>query len=69
MSFGCGSKLVTDGFDLIFIDADGNGYIVSKSNEENASPLAVFESGLKWIKASRDCIVFVSVDGESNKII
>ena len=69
MSFGCGSKLVTDGFDLIFIDADGNGYIVSKSNEENASQLAVFESGLKWIKASRDCIVFVSVDGESNKII
>ena len=69
--FGCGSRLVTNGYDLIFIAAPvngnaGDGYLVTTTQQDVGS--AIFESGLRWLKASNDKIVFVNIEGTSTTI-
>lgn len=61
--FGCGSRLVTDGYDLVFVDNAGQGYIVSKVDHTPHPHAACYESGLKWLKASDDCVTFTNVEG------
>lgn len=69
MIFDIGSKLVTDGFDLYFIEADTNNAI-KITNLDNVPQLngAVFESDIKWLNATDNCIVFVNIEGQSNII-
>lgn len=66
--FKCGSKLCTDGYELVFITADDDAYVVTTHNEELAVRDAVFESGIKWIKATRDQVVFVNIEGECHQL-
>lgn len=69
VQFGCGSRLVTDGYDLIFVDRNDEAYIVSKKLLEQRYHGACCESNLKWLKASKDCITFTTVGGESNMLV
>lgn len=66
MVFDIGSKLVTDGFDLYFIEAN-TGNAIKITNLDLVPQLngALFESNLKWIKATDNCIVFVNIEGQS----
>ena len=68
--FGVGSRLITNGYDLIFMTCpDGvknaEGYIVATSSDDNDHQNACFESGLRWLKASKEKVVFVNIEGES----
>ena len=73
--FGCGSRLVTNGYDLIFIQAPvdennaGEGFIVSKMDHEQTVGDACFESGLRWMKATDDKIVFINIEGQANALV
>ena len=66
MRFGCGSRLVTNGYDLIFVTAVGDAYIVDKADHAPAVRDALFESGMRWLKATDSQIVFVNIEGQSN---
>ena len=61
--FSSGSKLCTDGYSLIFVTANKDFYVVATNNHETIVRDAVFECGIKWLKASRDQIVFVNIEG------
>lgn len=65
MRFGIGSRLITNGYDLIFVTTEGDGYIVSKLDHTPTVTKAYFESGLRWLKATDDKIVFVNIEGQT----
>jgi len=52
--FDCGSKLCTDGYQLIFIDSQQDAYVVAAIDHVLTVRDAVFESGVKWLKATKD---------------
>ena len=68
MRFGIGSRLITNGYDLIFVNIQGDGYIVSKMDHEPTVRDAYFESGLRWLKAADDKIVFINIEGQANTL-
>ena len=54
------------GSEPTFVSHDGNagdGYLVTTTEQDVGS--AIFESGLRWLKASNDKIVFVNIEGTS----
>lgn len=65
--FACGSKLVTDGYDLVFINADEEGYKLTLK-EDRMIDASYFESGLRFIKASKEMLVFTNIEGKTFKI-
>ncbi len=70
MRFACGSRLVTDGYDLLFAFAGQDG-AVNISMLPDAVPTlrdALFSSNTKWLKASKDCIVFTNIQGQTFKL-
>lgn len=72
--FGAGSKLITNGYDLVFVTAPkdestpGDGYLVAMSRVDHVDE-ALFESGLRWLKASKDKLVFINIEGENTTIL
>lgn len=73
--FGCGSRLVTNGYDLIFIQAPidennaGDGYLITMlDHDPDIGGRAYFESGLRWLKATEDKIVFVNIEGIADSL-
>lgn len=63
--FECGSKLCTDGYSLIYMTKNEDFYVVTTTDHELTVRDAVFESGLKWLKATKDQVVFVNIEGQS----
>lgn len=69
--FGVGSRLVTNGYDLIFVTCQENdgdeaeGYIVASSSSGEEHSSALFECGLRWLKASKEKVAFINIEGES----
>lgn len=61
--FECGSKLCTDGYCLVFMTRDKLPFVVAADSSEHAVRDAVFESGLKWLKATKERIIFVNIEG------
>ena len=68
MKFKMGSKLITNGFDLIFIDNTNAAYNITVNSIKTPSDACVFEQDLRWLKATDNQIVFVNVEGESTAI-
>ena len=69
MRFRAGSRLVTDGYELIFLPkpvpgAMPDAFIVAPYDKQLPSG-ATFDSGLKWLKATDSQIVFVNIEGQS----
>ena len=69
MSFKMGSKLVTNGYDLTFIDNASKACNIATEKFDIAKDQCVFEQGLRWLKATDNQIVFVNVEGESTSIV
>jgi hypothetical protein len=63
--FECGSKLCTDGYVLVFVTADDDAYVVTTDDKELTVRDAVFECGVKWLKATKDQVRFVNIEGTS----
>lgn len=66
--FACGSKLATNGYELLFIDARGDAYQITTNSLELPYKHALVEQDMRWLKASDTCIAFVNVEGESTRI-
>lgn len=70
LRFGCGSRLVTDGYSLIFVTGEEEPKQVEITTKEFEFTVTdkVFEAGQRWLKATDSTIVFVNIDGNSTKI-
>lgn len=68
MRFGCGSRLVTNGYDLVFVTSGGDAYVVAQAGHQPVVPYAAFECGLKWIKATDSAVVFVNIEGDARPL-
>lgn len=66
--FACGSKLVTNGYELLFINGKGDAYQITTNSLELPYKHALVEQDLRWLKASDSCIAFVNIEGESTRI-
>jgi len=66
--FACGSKLVTNGYELLFIDGNGDAYQITTNSLELPYKHALVEQDLRWLKASDSCVAFINIEGESTRI-
>lgn len=66
--FACGSKLVTNGYELLFIDGGGDAYQITTNSLELPYKNALIEQDLRWLKASDSCVAFINIEGESTRI-
>lgn len=67
--FATGSKLVTTGYELLFINKNGTAYQITTESHPLTVKSAYFEDGLRYLKATKDCLVFINIEGTSYKII
>lgn len=67
--FACGSKLVTTGYELFYVNARGEAISLTLDSTRKTAFPKVVDSGLRYLKASADCLVFVDFDGQSHKIV
>lgn len=68
MKFKMGSRIITNGYDLIFIDNRKQACNITTSSTSVPSDACVFEQDLRWLKATDNQIVFVNVEGQSTSI-
>lgn len=68
MKFKMGSRLVTNGYDLIFVDDNMNAYAIAIDSIKTPTDACLLEQDLRWLKATDNQIVFVNVEGESTSI-
>lgn len=66
--FACGTKLVTNGYELLFIDIHGDAYQVTTNSLELPMKHALVAQDLRWLKASDECVAFINIEGESTKL-
>ena len=70
MTFECGSKLMTTGYELLFMTDSGDVYKLTTVDHDlpgNAGAYA--ESNLKYLKATDDALVYTNILGDSYKIV
>jgi len=69
MKFECGSKLMTTGYELLFMTDTEDVYKVTTLDHELVvNDAAYAESNIKYLKATDDIVVFINILGESFKI-
>lgn len=68
MKFAAEARLLTNGYDLIFINSSSDAYMIATNSIALPIDACVFEQNLRWLKATDNQIVFVNVEGESTAI-
>lgn len=68
VEFECGSSLKTDGYSLLFETVNHETYIVSAA-DKNLFTDAIYESNFKWLKASKNQICFINVEGCATTLV
>ena len=63
VKFECGSALKTDGYSLLFETIDNEIYVVGSVNKKLLINDAIYESKFKWLKASKNQICFINIEG------
>ena len=71
--FGCGSRLLTNGYELMFMTAksvngDGDFYTIASSYIELPSHSCLAEQNLRWLKATDSQIVFININAEVTQL-
>lgn len=66
--FACKSRLVTDGYVLLFMNRAGEFYQITTNSIQLPDSSCMFEQKLKWLKATDSEVVFINVEGESTAI-
>ena len=73
--FDCGSRLITNGYDLMFMPAKSieNGdaccYKIAMTSAELPGKSCLVEQKMKWLKATDSQIVFININGEVTQLI
>ena len=67
--FAVGSRLLTNGYDLIFMNKHHKFYQITTNSIKLPSEQCMFEQNLRWLKATDSEVVFVNVEGESTAIV
>ena len=68
MVFKQKSKLLTNGYDLIFVDKFGKACNITTCDTPFQSTGCVIEQDLRWLKATDNQIAFVNIEGHSTTI-
>lgn len=68
MVFKQKSKLITNGYDLIFINKDNEACNITTKAAPYPTAGCVIEQDLRWLKATDNQIVFVDIEGVSTAI-
>lgn len=66
--FGIGSRILTNGYDLLFMTVNKDFYQIATNSIVLPSQQCMFEQNLRWLKATDSQIVFINVEGESTSI-
>lgn len=70
ITFNCGSKLVTTGYELLFVNASDEATLITTNNlSKSISKDIPIEQNLRYLKATDNELVFVNIDGESCRIV
>lgn len=69
MRFEVGSRLLTNGYDLLFMTASGDFYEITTRATKLPSEHCMFEQDLQWLKATDSQLVYVNVEGDAFQII
>ena len=67
--FGVGSRLLTNGYDLLFRDINGDFFQIASNSIPLPTAQCMFEQDLRWLKATDSQVVFINVEGESTQIV
>lgn len=77
-AFECGARLLTDGYRLVYAvpgevdpytgEPSETGYLLADCDHEPATDSALFESGVRWLKATNDQVVFVNIEGQATAL-
>jgi hypothetical protein len=57
--------LYTDGYQLLFKNIQNDYIILAQYDKQSVVSGTLYESGLKWLKATKDKIHFVNIEGSS----
>ena len=69
MKFADGSKLATTGYELLFIDNKQQATKIATEDDPLLVDIGSYsESEMKWLKASKDMVVFMNIEGKAFKI-
>ena len=66
--FGVGSRLLTNGYDLIFMNKNHEFFSIATNSINVPNQACMFEQNLRWLKATDSEVVFINVEGESTAI-
>lgn len=69
MRFTSGSRLVTDGYDLIFVNPNGDACNITLSKPDNNMFGVYFEENTQFLKATDAALFFQNINGEVFKIV
>ena len=67
--FGCGCKLATDGYDLLFVNAKDEAIALTLSEKPFFAKDVAFDTDLRFLKASDSLLVFTNIAGETFKLV
>lgn len=67
--FTAGSKLVTTGYEILFVTSNDQACKLTVEDHPLTVKDAYFEEGLRFIKASKDCLAFTNIEGTTFKIV
>lgn len=62
------SKIATDGYDLFYIDIDGQAYKLTTIKDKNPVNGIFVPTGIDYLKASDNALYFVNFNGESVRL-
>lgn len=70
MRFANGTRLVTTGYELLFVDSKMQATKIATEDDPILIDIGSYsEHGMKWLKASKDTLVFTNIEGKSYKIV
>ena len=70
MRFANGTRLVTTGYELLFVDSKMQATKIATEDDPILIDTGSYsEHGMKWLKASKDTLVFTNIEGKSYKIV
>lgn len=70
ITFKCGSKLVTTGYELLFVNIAGDATLITTNSLDTPGPYpAPATENLRYLKATDNEVVFVNIDGVSCRIV
>lgn len=68
LAFHDGSRLITDGYELFFVDTKENCYKITMAEDEHIIDENLVASGIQYLKSTDNALFFVNFDNRSQRI-